>query len=143
MGPNAPRSECPIQRILHMHNIEPPNVLFPMYDNARSTHVTTTCDHDYVSGIKFDKVRDFSLFKVKLDSVVDFNQGIRVPNGAAIMCDNMRDTFRAHYHFTDFEKFVSSFFGGDAVDREAAFNIVKKTEVLARFLDRDNIYAKS
>ena len=38
-----------------------------------------------------------------------------------------------------FAQFVACFFGGDAVDSKAAFNIVQETEMLARLFDGNDI----
>ena len=136
---NIPGSESTVQRILDMHNVKASSVLLPMHNNTRAPHVTSTGDHDEVSSIKLDEIRDFVLFNVELDRVVDLDEGVGVADGAAIVGHNVRHCASAECDFAYFEELVGRFLGGDAVDREAAFDIVQQAEVLARFLDGNHI----
>jgi hypothetical protein len=52
-------------------NIEAPDVALTMGDGTRTTHVTSTSDHDEISSVELDKVSDLASGQVKLDSVVD------------------------------------------------------------------------
>lgn len=76
-----------------MHNIETSNVLLPMYDHTCSSHVTPTSDDNNIPCIKLDKIGDFVLFEIELDSVVNFDQGVGVTDRAAVMGDDMGNTF--------------------------------------------------
>jgi hypothetical protein len=124
-----------------MHNIETSNVLLPMHNNTRPSHITTTRDHHDVPRIEFDEIRDLTLLKVELDRVVDFDCWVRVADRATVMSDDVWDTFGAYCHFADFEELVGGFFGCDAVDCETAFDVVKQTEVLARFFNGNDVWS--
>jgi hypothetical protein len=78
-----------------MNDIETSNMSLTVNDDTRSSHVTAASDHDNVSGVEFDKVHDFALFKIKLDSVVDVDGWVGVSDCAAIVSDDMWNTFCA------------------------------------------------
>lgn len=136
---SVPGGKCPVQRILHMHNIESSNVLLPVHDDTSTPHVTSTGDHDNVAGIKLDEVGDFGRLKVELDGVVDLDSRIGVTDCASIVGDDMGDAAGANGDFAHFEELVGGLLRCNAVDGETTLNIVKETEVLARFLNADNI----
>ena len=123
-----------------MHNIEATNVLLAVDDDTSTTHVTTTSDHDDVASIEFDKVEDLVLLKVEPDSVVGLDVRVGVPDGATIMGDDMGNTVGADGNLADLEQLVLGLLGGDAMDGEAALDIVEDAEVLARLLNADNVY---
>jgi len=123
-----------------MHNIETSNVFLPVHNNTCPPHITTTGNHYDISRIKLDKINDFALFKVELDCVVNFDRGIWVTDRATVVSDNVRNTFRAYCYFANFEEFVGGFFGSDAVDCEAAFDIVEQAEVFAGFLNGNDVH---
>lgn len=139
---DAPSSESPVKRILHVNNVESTNVLLPVYNDTSTAHVTSTSDHDNVSRIKLDKVNNLARLELELDGVVDLDGRIGVTDGAPIVGDNMRDTLGSNGNFADFEELVAGFLSANTVDSETALNIIKETEVLARFLKGDNIYRR-
>lgn len=122
---DSPRSECPIQGVLHVHNIETTNVLLAVNNDARPTHVATTSDHDNVTSVKLNKVGNLALLNVKLNSVINLDGGVGITDRTTVVGDDVWDAFRADGHFADFEELVGSFLGGNAVDREAALDIVE------------------
>ena len=122
-----------------MDDIEASNVLLPVHNNTSPAHVTSTGDHDDVPGIELDEIGDFVLLKVELDGVIDLDEGIGIPDGSAVVGDNMRDTTGTESDLADLEEFVAGLLGGDAVDREATLDVVEQTEVLARLLDGNDI----
>lgn len=136
---DIPSSECPVQRILDMNDIETSNMSLLVSDHPGPAHVTPTSDHDNVTSVEFDKVSDFVLLKVELDCVVYFNQRIRVTDGSTIVCDDVWDSTGTNGNFADFQEFVAGFLGSDAVNGESAFDVVEETEVFARFLDGNDI----
>jgi len=123
-----------------MHNIETSNMSLLVSNNPSSAHVTPTGDHDNVTSVEFDKVDDFVLFNVELDSVVYFNQRIRVADGSPIVCDDVWDSASTNGDFADLQQLVGGFLGGDPVNGETALDVVEEAEVFARFLDRDDIH---
>lgn len=123
-----------------MHDIKSSNVLLPVHDDTRSAHVTPTGDHDNVACVELDVIGDFALLQIKLDSVVDRDQGVGIANRSAIVGDDMRDTFGTDSHPADLQELVRGFLRRDAVDCKPALDVVEKAEVLARFLNRNDIY---
>lgn len=122
-----------------MHNIETTNVLFTVCDDTSTAHVTTTSDHDNVTGIELDKVGDLALLNVKLDSVVDPDKRIGITDCSAVVGDNVGDTTGTKSDLANLEEFVGGLFGGDAVDGETTLDVVEETEVLARLLNGNDI----
>ena len=122
-----------------MHDIKSSDVLFSVHDDTRSAHVTPTCDHNNVTSVELDVIGDFALLEVELDSVIDCNQGIWVTDCSAVVRDDVRDTLGADRHPANLQEFVCGFLRCDAVDSEPALDVVEETEVLARFLNRNDI----
>ena len=87
-----------------------------------------------------DGERPLALLDVEPDGIVDLDQRVGVTDGAAIVGDNVGNALVADRNLADLEELVGSLLRSDAVDRETALDIVKQTEVLARLLDRDDIY---
>ena len=110
-----------------------------MHNDTSPTHVTSTGDHDDVTCVELNKVGDFCLRNVILDGVVDANMGVRIADGSAVVGDDVRNATVADSDATDFQELVRRLLRCDAVDSEAALNIIEETEVLSGFFDRDNI----
>ena len=136
---HSPSSERSVQWVLDMHNIEPPDMLLPVHNNARPSHVTPARNHHNISCIKFDEICNLALVKVIFDGVVGIDWRIRITNRATIVGDDMWDTFGAYRYFADLEELVGGFFGCDAVDCETAFDVVQQAEMFARFFNGDDI----
>jgi hypothetical protein len=122
-----------------MHNIKTPNMFLPMHNNTRPTHITTTCNHHNITCIKLDEICDLALVKVELDCIVDLDCGVGVPDRAAVVGDNVGDTFRAYCYFAYFKELVGGFFGCNTVNCETAFDVVEKAEMFAGFFNGDDI----
>jgi hypothetical protein len=108
-----------------MNNIETTDVLLAMYNNTRTTHVTTTSDHNDVAGLEVDEIDNLVLLKIELDGVVRLNGRVRVSDGTAIVGDNVGNAFVADGNLANLEEFVGSLLRGDAVDCETTLDIVK------------------
>ena len=122
-----------------MNNVEATDVLLTVRDHTATTPVTTTSDEDKVASVELDEVGDLALLEVETNSVVDLDEGIGVTDGATVVGDDVGNTTVANGHLTDLEELVGSLLWGDAVDGEAALDVVEETEVLARLLDRNDI----
>lgn len=136
-------SECSVEGILDVNDIEVTDVLLSVHNDTSPAHVTTTGNHDDVSGIELDEVCDLASLELKFDSVIDLDQRVRITDGSSVVGDNVGDTASANSDFADLQKLVGSFFGGDAVNGETTLDVVKEAEVLAGFLERDNILETS
>jgi len=126
-----------------VNNIEPASVSFTVSDNTSTTHVTSTSDHDDVTGVELHEVDDFILLQVELEGVVYPDEGIRVSDGAPVVSDDVGHTLCTNSDLSDLEKLVGGLLRGDAVDGETSFDVVKETEMLARPFDGDNIHETS
>jgi hypothetical protein len=120
-------------------NIKATNVLLTVNNDTGPTHVTTAGDHNDVTGIELNKVGDLVLFNIELDGVVDPDARVGVADSSTIVGNDVGDALRTNGHFSNLEKLVAGFLRCDAVDRETALNVVKKTEVFARLFDGDDI----
>lgn len=65
---------------------------------------------------------------------------VGVTDGAAVVGDNVGDTLGTELSAADLAELEGSLLGGDAVDGEAALDVVKETEVLARTLNGDDVW---
>lgn len=122
-----------------MDDVEATNVLLTVDDDTRTAHVTTTRDHDKVTRLKVNKVDDLVLLEVELNSVVRVDRRVGVADRAPVVGDDVRDAPVADSDLADLEKLVGRLLRGDAVDGEAALDVVKETEVFARLLNGDNV----
>jgi len=84
----APGGKRSVKNILHMNDIEPPNVSLTMQDGPDTTHAAATRDNDDISGIKLDKVGDFALLQVILDGVVDLDLRVGITDRSTVVGDN-------------------------------------------------------
>lgn len=126
-----------------MNDIEATDVLFAVSDNASTTHVTTTGDHNNVTRLEGYKVNNFSLLKVEFYCVVDFDCGIGIADGPTIVGYNVRNPFCAQGNPADFEEFVGRLLRSNAVNGKTTFDIVQEAEVLAGFFDGDGVHKAS
>lgn len=122
-----------------MDNIESTNVLLAVSDNTSTAHVATTSDHDDVSSIELDKVGDLAGLQIELDGIVDLDQGIGIADGAAVVGDEVGNTTSTKGDTANLEELVGGLLSSDAVDGEAALDVVEETEVLARLFNGDDI----
>jgi len=123
-----------------VNDVEPSWNLLLVHDDTRSTHVTTTGNHDDVSGLKLDVVDNFVLDKVKLDSVVDFDSWVRVSDGSAVVGDDVWDTLGTELVTTDLAELEVGLLRGDSVDGESTLDVVEESEVLAGSLNGDDVW---
>ena len=136
---NIPRSEGAVHGVLDVDDVVATNVLLTVDNDTSTAHVTTTSDHNDVASVELDEVGDLVRLELELDSVVDLDQRVGVADCAAVVSDDVWDALSANTGLPDLEELVGSLLGGDAVDGEAALDVVEETEVLAGLLDRNDI----
>ena len=155
-----PGGELAVEDVADTDNVEAAEVALTVNDDTRASHVASAGGHDKVPGLELDVVDDLVLVEVELDRVVDLrcaNRGsvprmsrmgsraahldgrVRVTDGASVVGDNEGDTLGTELHLLDLEELVGGLLGGDAVDGEATLDVVKKAEVLAGLLNRDDV----
>jgi hypothetical protein len=123
-----------------VYNIKVTNVLLAMHDNTRSAHVTTSSNHDQVSGIKFSDADDLILGEVKPDGIVHSDRGVGITNCTSVMGDNIGHASVAESDLLYLEKLIDRLLRRNPVDNKAAFDIVQQAEVVVRLLNGEDIY---
>jgi len=114
-----------------------------MGNDTNTTHVATTSNHCNSTSIELDEVGDLASVPVNLDSVIDLDGWVWVADSSSIMRNQVWDSSFANLHSLNLAGFVFCLSLFDAVDSEAAFGIVDKTEVLASLVDGDDIHVAS
>ena len=136
---DIPGGERAVENVLDVDNVETTQVPLPVGDDTRATHVTTASDHDDVAGLELQDVDNLVLHKVEFDRVVDLDGRVGVPDGAAVVGDDVGDTLGAELVLLDLAQLEGGLLGRDAVDSESALDVVEQTEVLARTLNGDDV----
>ena len=77
--------------------------------------------------------------EIDLHCVVGLDQGIRVADGAAIVCCNDRSTLRRSRDGADAAKLIARLDRGDPMHDKATLGVMEKAEMLIGLVDRDNI----
>jgi len=137
------RSERAVKRVTDVDDIEATVVVLAVGDDTRTTHVTTASDDDDVARVELDVVDDLVLLEIVLDGVVCADGRVRVADGTAVVGDDVRHTTGADCDAADLEELEGSLLGGDAVNDEAALDVVQDAEVLASALKRDDVLETS
>jgi hypothetical protein len=132
-------SEGAVKGVTDVNDVEATKVALGVDNDTRAAHVTATGDDGNVSGLELDVLNDLVLDKVELDGVVDLDRGVGVTDGAAVVGDNVGDTLGTKLGAADLAELEGGLLGGDAVDGEAALDVVKETEVLTGALNGDDI----
>ena len=122
-----------------MDNIKATDVLLTVNNDTCPTHVTTTGDHNVITGVEPNEIGDLVLLNIEFDGVVDPDGRVGVADGSTIVCNDVWDALRTDGHFSYLEELVASFLRCDAVDGETTLNVIKEAEVLARFFNGDDI----
>ena len=122
-----------------MDDVKAAYMAFTVRNNAHTAHVASTSDHDGIAGIKLCKAGDLALVDIELDCVIDLDGRVGVAYCAAVVGYNVRDAARTDGHLFHLAEFVGRLLERDAVDCEAALNIVQKTEIFTRLFDPDYV----
>lgn len=122
-----------------MDDVETARMSFPGRDDPHSAQIVASSHHAQVTRFELDEVHDLVVDQVVADSVVDFDQRVGIADGAAVVCRQVRDTFRTHRHFSHFQQLVRCLLFRDLVQNESAFHIVQQAEEVVRLLDRDDV----
>lgn len=125
--------------IFDMNNIIPSMMSFTMCHDAHSSNVVSSGNHCNIADIEFNEPSDLGGFQIKSDGVAYFDGGVGVADGAGIVGDEVGHSCLAELDAFNFAEFVFCFFGGDAVDRETAFDVVDEAEVFTGLVDGDDV----
>jgi hypothetical protein len=132
-----------VKSVLDVDDIEATLMSLSVGDGADSAHVSTSGGHDNVTVLKLDERGDLAGGQVDLDGVVDLDERVGVPDGSAVVGDEVGDTLLANLDSLDLAELVSSLLIGDSVDGKSALDVVDKSEVLAGLLELDDIHEAS
>ena len=77
--------------------------------------------------------------QIHLNGVMDLDEGIRVADGAAIVCDDNRGALGRGRDSFNAAQLVRSLGLSNAVHNKAALGIVQQAEVLIGLIDRDHV----
>ena len=113
-----------------MYNIKVTNVLLAMHDNTRSAHVTTSSDHDQISGIKFSDADNLVLGEVKPDGIVHLDRRVGITDCTSVVGDNIGHASVAKSDLLYFEELIGRLLRRNPVDDKAALDIVQQAEVI-------------
>jgi len=127
-------------KILDVDDAVAARVVLDLLEETDTTQVAAGGDHDEVTNTKLDVVLDLARGEVDLDGVVDLDVGVGVADGAAIVGRAEGDTLGAELDAADLAELVASLLGFNAVESEAALDVVEKTEVLVGALNGDDIH---
>jgi hypothetical protein len=116
------------------------NMLLAMHDNTRSAHITTSSNHDQVSGIKFSDADDLILGEVKPDGIVHLDTGVGITNRTSVVGDNIGHASVAESDLLYLEELIGRLLRRNPVDNKAALDIVQQAEVIIRLLNGEDIY---
>lgn len=136
---NSPSGKGSVQDVSDVDNVETTVVPLPRNDHTRSTHVSTTGNHDNVSGFKLDVVDNLVVDQVELDGVVGLDDGVGVSDSSTVVGDEVGDTLLAELVGLDLQELVGSLFRGDSVDGESTLDVVQQSEVFTGSLDGDDV----
>ena len=122
-----------------MDNVKATYMALTVRNDAHTAHVTSTGDHNDVTGIKLDKADDLALVDVEFDRVVDLDGRVGIADRAAVVGHDVGYAARPDGQLFYLAEFVGCLFGRDAVDCKAALDVVQEAEVLARLFNRDHV----
>lgn len=132
-----------VENITNVHDVVSSNVLLSAEDGTNTTLVTTPGAHDKTSSLEGDGVDNFVLLQIKFDGIIDFDDWVRVTNGATIVSDKEWNTLGPQLNTFNLAEFVGGFFGADSVDGKSTLDVVHDAEVFTRFLDGNYIHEAS
>jgi len=127
-------------RILDVDNVKGTRVAIAGLNDANATSVTTASDHAQVASLELDVLGDGTGLNVKDDGVVDLDVGRWVADGARVVGDDEWNTLLGNADLGDLAQLVACLLGGDAVDGEAALDVIDETEGLVRLVNGDDVH---
>jgi len=112
-------------------------------DGTHTTSVASLGDHSDLAYFEFKEVYDFTRCDVNLDDIVDLNSGVGISDGAAIVCNYVRDLLVSKLLELHAAKLVALLLIGHAVKHEAALGVIDKTELVAGVFELDDVHETS
>jgi len=100
-------------------------------ENSNSSNIVSSVHENRRSILKFDEAIDVSSLKVKLDSIVLLDVGMRETDGSTVVGHDVWNFVLAKLLVSDLAKLERSFLTVNAVCLETSSNVVKDAEMLA------------
>lgn len=101
-----PCGESVALRVLDMADVKRSRMPFTVDNRANTSQIPSSGDHAEVSRVETDRLEDFAAGDVQLDRVVDLDQGVRVPDGSAVVCYEEWHSLGSSLNSLNFAQFV-------------------------------------
>lgn len=89
-----------------MNNVKAAHVSLTVNNDTDTASIAATGDVDKVSRVELNEVNNLVLGNGELDCVVDLDEGVRVANGASVVCDEVGDSAGSEHDSLDFAELV-------------------------------------
>jgi hypothetical protein len=130
--------------ILHMNDFKTSGMFFSGGNNTNTTQIATSRNSAEVSHFEFHESIDLASLKVKLDSIIDLNVGMRIADGSAIMKGNVRDSFGSQLKSLDLAELILGLLRSDLLESESALGVVEQSESsIGDLIDGNHIHETS
>lgn len=128
--------------VLDENDVERTRMLFDMDDFAHTPTIASLRHHSSYASLKLNDAvfHDLSSRQINLNSVVDFDDRVRVSDGATIVGDDGGNSPCAEILFLDAAQFVARFLVVDTVENETSFRVEEKTEGVVGLGDGNNVH---
>jgi len=118
-------------------------VLFNVHKSTDTSAVMTLGDHNHRSKSEFENVGRLSGGDGDLDNIVDLDVGIRVSEGASVVCDSARDLVGANVNLVDSAKLVLGFLSVEADQDVSSLDVVKETVTVVGLRHLNDVHESS
>ena len=99
--------------ILNVDNVKGTRMALPMHDSTHTSGVTASSHHAEITGLELDVIHDLVGADVQPDGVVGLDDGVGVPDGAAIGGVQVGHILGAGLDLADTAQLVLSFLVGN------------------------------
>ena len=123
-----------------MDDVEAGGLLFDVSDNTDSADVTSSSDHGDAADLELEEVVDLVSLKVKLDCVIKADLRMSIPDGAAVVCDDVSDLLVTNEPLVNAAKLEFGLLWLDLVGAVTALAVVDKAELLVGLAEFDDIH---
>jgi len=135
--------ELVARSVLDVHNVEPSKMTLSDFQHSDTTQVVTTGDHDGGTDIKLEHLLNLSIGQIELDGIVNLDDGVRVTDGATLVCHDVRDALSSELLALNLAELELGLLGSDSVDSIATLCVEEKAEILVGLLNSDDILETS
>jgi len=105
-----------------------------------STNVVSSGNHDNSIVLELNDSVDGTSAEVNLDTIIDLNVWMGIPDGSAIVSDNMWDLFFANSLLGDLAELETGFFVINSMGKESTFGIDEDSEIFISLFNSNNVH---